>query len=73
MTYVDNKNVDCTVQAIYDLIGPIGGVIKDEMQEDFKDKIRGAIGQYLGIRTEDGQDRLYDVILLDGEPYVMDE
>lgn len=76
MTYVNNESVDCAVDEICDLFrswDKMYELTDDEKMKILSEDVRTIIGRYLGIRTEDGKDRFYDVILLEGEPYVMDE
>ena len=65
MTYVNNENVDCAVRRIINLMDT-------DKRNNLEDDIRSIIGRYLGIRTEDGKERFYDIVLLEGEEYVMD-
>ena len=73
MTYVDNESVDALVkELIGGVIEPLYGVLNVGQYMGTDEQIKSLIGRYLGIRTEDGQQRLYEVSLIEGEPYVMD-
>lgn len=74
ITYVDNGSIDNVVYHIMEtVIKPLKRDITPQEYCDMADKVRSIIGRYTGIRTEDDKDRLYDVTLLEGEPYVYDE
>jgi len=76
MAFVDNNDIGCAVKEIFNevnkIYGPIVGLLNDEINSEFKDNVRSIIGKYTGIRTEDGEERLYEVTQLEGEPYVYD-
>ena len=65
MHTVGNDDVDALADFLAEYIGAVGG-------EDPRDIVKDAIGRYLGIRTEDGEQRVYLITMLEGEPYVMD-
>lgn len=73
MTYVDNGAIDNAVYHIMEtVIAPLKRDITPQEYSDMADEVRSIIGRFTGIRTEDGKDRLYDVIQLEGESYVYD-
>ena len=73
MTYVDDSDVNMAVFRIIEgVIVPIAGTLSPKTTEDVADSIKSIIGQYMGLRTEDGESRVYEITQLEGEPYVMD-
>lgn len=74
MTYVDNASVEICVKEIIDtVIEPFTGVLNIGNYKVTEENLKSLIGRFLGLRTEDGKQRVYDVQLIEGEPYVMDE
>lgn len=73
MTYISNEDVERTIAHIIgDVFSQFRNDLTDEDREYIGDRMKSMIGQFMGIRTEDGEERLYDVTLVEGEPYVYD-
>lgn len=73
MTFVDTNDVALAIYNIIEgVIVPIAGEIPKERYEEVAESIKSILGRFTGLRMEDGENRLYEINLLEGEPYVMD-
>lgn len=73
MAYIGNEEVDACIREIIDkVIEPRTGVLNFGQYKSTEQDLKSLVGAYLGIRTEDGEQRVYDVSLIEGEPYVYD-
>ena len=73
MAYTDTSDIEGAIQQILRLFEAKNQKnLPHDEREDMAQDIRQIIGSTTGLRTEDGEDRLYEITLLEGEPYVYD-
>ena len=73
MTYVDKEGMEQMAGYLMDMFyGDMLPHLSKKYVDAVKDNIVSVVGRFTGLRFEDGKERIYDVQLIEGEPYVYD-